>query len=394
MTLALALFAGLLALGWSAVACKVVASARAISFLVPLERNSSLNEPSVDVIVPAHNEERDIEATVRCIAAQEYPSFRITIVDDHSIDRTAAILERLAQTLPIEILASDPRPDGWVGKTWAVDQAAQKAQADWLLFVDGDMGLHPRALATAMYQAGRAEADLVSIIARPTIRSFWQGAVALAVGEVLFTLYPLDKVNSPERKEALAAGGFVLVRRATYEAVGGHRAVKSEIVEDIQLARTIKSQGGRLSVHLAPDLVWTHMYGSFGEIWRGLRKNAYAGMEYYFHKFVVGGIVTLVMIWVPILTTLYGLWKRSPWLTSVGAWGWLAETASVAPAILFLRINPLFLVAFPMGVTAYVAITCSSVWHHYQGRIVWKDVTFAARDVERASYRSEEAKRK
>lgn len=377
--------AGVAALVWTVFAANILWITGKTRFLRPHDGPVPAAAPTVEVVIPAHNEEAWIAATVGYVLAQDYPIGRVTIVDDGSTDRTGAILDDLAESRPIRVIHGAGRPTGWVGKTWAVTQGARGATADWLLFVDADMGLDPRALATAMDRAGRDGADLVSFIPRPEIKTFWQGAVALPIGAILFTMYPLHKTNDPASPVAIAAGGFLLVKRSLYESVGGHEAVRSEIVEDIQLSRAIKEAGGRLSVHFAPDLAWTHMYGSFGEIWRGLRKNAYAGMEYQLHKFVTGAIGGQVMAWSPIVAAVVGVALGSWPLGLVGAWGWLAMIAATAPFVPYLRASPLFALAMPVGSFVYTAIACSSVWHHYRGRIMWKDVTFSATEVRQAS---------
>ena len=193
--------------------------------------------------------------------------------------------------------------------------------------------------------------------------------------QLLGQLYPLDRVNDPGRPEAIAAGGFLLVRRSTYEAAGGHEAVRHAIVEDIQLARTIKSLGGKLAVRLAPSLAWTHMYGRFGEIWRGLRKNAYAGMDYMPHKYATGAIVAILLAWMPWVALLTGGLSGSWSLSSIGLWGLVAQVAATLPILFFLRLPFLFALSVPLGISAYVAIATSSVWHHHRGRILWKGRT-------------------
>ena len=220
------------------------------------------------------------------------------------------ILDRLAEEpgdrYAIRIVHGVERPEGWVGKTWAVHQGATGSTAEWLWFVDADMGLHPRALASAMAGAIAEKADFVSLLPGVRCQTFWQGAIASTLVQLLGQLYPLDRVNDPTRPEAIAAGGFILVRRSTYSMAGGHEGVRRAIVEDIQLARAVKATGGKLLVRLAPKLAWTHMYGSFGQIWKGLRKNAYAGMDYLPHKYVTGAIVALLLAWAPWVVLAIG----------------------------------------------------------------------------------------
>lgn len=378
MSLAIPGIAALVALVWTALALRLIGLARGPWFrlLGPVEH--ATNEcPTVDAIIPARNEEANVEATIRALQAQDYPNLTLTVIDDQSTDSTSEILERLASKansrMPLRFVRGIERPDGWVGKTWAVHQGTRIATAEWLLFVDADMGLHPRALASSIAEAEASGADFVSLLPGVRCETFWQGAIAASLLQLLGQLYPLDRVNDPARPEAIAAGGFILVRRSVYDRAGGHEAVRRAIIEDIQLARRVKETGGKLLVRLAPSLAWTHMYGSFGNIWQGLRKNAYAGMDYMPHKYVTGALIALLLAWVPWVALVVGLIHREPWTIGMGAWGIIGQALATVPILMFLRLPIPFAFTLPAGITAYVAIATSSVWHHHRGRILWKD---------------------
>ena len=369
--------AALVALAWTAMAIRLLILIRSpwFRFLGPAEVVTD-HAPTVDAVVPARNEEAHVAATVAALRAQRFPNLTITVIDDQSTDATAAILDRLANesgsSHPLRFVRGVERPEGWVGKTWAVHQGARQSSTEWLWFVDADMGLHPDALATAVHEATKAGADLVSFLPGVRCETFWQGTIAASFVQILAQLYPLDRVNDPARPEAIAAGGFILVRRSSYEAAGGHEAVRRAIIEDVQIARAIKANGGKLLVRLAPTLAWTHMYGSFGDIWRGLRKNAYAGMDYLPHKFVTGAILGLMLAWAPWVAAATGLVTGSTAVVAVGAWGILAQASATAPLLVFLGLPASFAFTLPAGISAYVAIASSSVWHYHRGRILWK----------------------
>jgi chlorobactene glucosyltransferase len=367
--------ASVVGLAWTALAVRLIGLARGecFGYLEPVEGMNRGNAPSVTAIVPARNEEANVEATIRALQAQAYPNLTITVVDDQSTDGTASILERLAkEDASLRFIQGVERPQGWVGKTWAVHQGTIETESEWIWFVDADMGLHPRALISAISAAESAQVDFVSLLPGVRCLTFWQGTIAASFLQLLGQLYPLDRVNDPARPEAIAAGGFILVRRSIYQRAGGHEAVRRAIIEDIQLARTIKASGGKLLVRLAPSLVWTHMYGRFGEIWRGLRKNAYAGMDYMLHKFVTGALIALTMAWAPWIALGLGLAMGNGLAIGVGAWGVLAQALATLPILIFLKLPFPFAFSLPAGITAYVAIATSSVWHHHQGRILWK----------------------
>ena len=377
------------AIAWALLAVRLISMSRGpwFRFLGPAEVASQPAElPTVAAIVPARNEEDHVAATVESLRTQQYPHLVITLVDDESTDSTLAILRELetqpaGDRPPLRVVEGTTRPPGWVGKTWAVHQAARSAAAEWLWFVDADMGLHPQALATALSEADRIGADLVSFLPGVRCETFWQRTIAASFLHILAHLFPLHRVNDPLRAEAIAAGGFLLVRRSLYERIGGHEAVRHAIVEDIELARLVKRAGGRLAIRLAPELAWTHMYGSFGAIWQGLRKNAYAGMEFQPHKFVVGAMVALMLAWTPLAAIGAGIFLGSKGLLAVGVGGVLAQVAATIPNLVFVGANPAYAFALPLGISAYVAIATASAWHYHRGRVLWKGRSLAASTV-------------
>ena len=376
---------GLVALGWSALTLRLIrlTSGPWFRFLQAADPAAQPRDsPTVAAIVPARNEEAHVAATVAALRRQDYPALTLTLVDDESTDSTRAVLQRLQVDPvlglpPLRVVEGVTRPAGWVGKTWAVHQGATIATADWLWFVDADMGLDPTALRTALVEAERTGADLVSFLPGVRCDTFWQRTIAISFLHILAHLFPLNRVNNPDRPEALAAGGFILVRRAVYERVGGHEALRHAIIEDIELARNVKRAGGKLAVRLAPHLAWTHMYGSFGAIWVGMRKNAYAGMDYMPHKFIVGAIVALVMAWAPLIALL-GWWTlNSPALGIVGVWGILAQVAATIPNAIFAGVAWPYALTLPVGISAYVGITSASVWRYHRGHLEWKGRSIA-----------------
>ena len=386
MTL-LFLFTATISAGWLPLAWLYLDRARSSARRSPTTRPAPIDAPAVVAVVPARNEAEHIEGLLRCLSGQSYPRLSIVVVDDESTDETARIVleyadRTAAERPPIRLIAGTERPEGWAGKTWALHQGIESTEADWIWMVDADLRLHPEALATAVEDSASSGADFVSYLGRPRCETFWQASIAMTLLQILSLLYPLRRVNDPMRREALAHGAFILIRRSAYDQVGGIASVRGAIVEDIRLADRVKSSGFRLLVRAAPGLSETHMYGSFGQIWRGLRKNAFAGMDYRPHKFVSGAMLGLAMTWGPplaIVSGIVGLVNDSnsgpmplAWIV-FGALGWTFQAIACLPVIVYLGIGPAFAFTLPAGLLAYVAITTASVWHHARGRILWKD---------------------
>ena len=229
----------------------------------------------VSVIVPARNEEANIERLVRSLARQGGVR-EILIVDDQSEDRTGEILESLkAETPLLRVWRIDSLPEGWLGKTYAVSVAAREAAGDWLLFTDADTEHLPGSLAALVELAEREGADLLSLSPGQITPTWWEKAVIPLVYVNLGRLYRFDEVSDPRSAAAAANGQYLLIRREMYARAGGHQAIRHAILEDVELAKRVKAAGGKLL--FLPGAAWvrTRMYHTFGEMWRGWTKNLF-----------------------------------------------------------------------------------------------------------------------
>ncbi len=393
---ALLLLAFVVTIAWLGLAFYSLRAARHSRRLKPSALQKDDSPPPLDVIIPARNEDKWIAQTLKSLQAQDYPHLAIIIVDDQSTDQTASVVQESAaqappNSPPIRLLSGTDRPDGWVGKTWALHQGIEASTSDWICMIDADVILHPQTLSTAWSEARRVGADMISLLGQPRCRTFWQASIGLALVHILYMLYPLREVNRVAGSVAVAHGAFMMIRRDIYRAIGGIKQVKAEIVEDIQFAQLVKSNGYRLQASPAPDLLQTHMYGSLMAIREGLRKNAFAGMQYRLHKFIFGSITGLIMAWMPLVAIMIGLLglvtgqgdQASSWsLIGIGLVGSLAQAISTSPVIVFLSIPPWYAFALPIGLSIYIAITTESVLLYFQGRVLWKGRSYDRKIVE------------
>jgi chlorobactene glucosyltransferase len=236
--------------------------------------------PRVSVVIPARNEEKDIERTVRSHLAQDYPDLQVVVVDDRSVDRTPEILTTLAREDPrLTVVAGSDPPADWLGKPHALHLGARAADGELLLFADADVRYDPRALRDAVVVMEDRGLDLLAFFPRFENRGFWENvllpflsvAVFLGFGFLArFRRVPL----------AMGAGAGNLVRRRAYEAVGGHAAIRKAVVDDVRLAVVAKRAGFRVAAFRAEDRVAVRMYRGFRQVWNGFTKNvawAYSG---------------------------------------------------------------------------------------------------------------------
>jgi len=322
----------------------------------------------VSAIIPARNEERSITRAVVSVAEQ--PEIQeVVVVDDQSSDSTGEILRRLAAEQPkLRAFEAGPLPAGWVGKNHAAWLGAQKARCDWLLFTDADAVHLPGSTARALTEARSLGADLVSYSPGQEMRTSWERALIPFIFCRLSQLYSYAAVNDSDSPAAAANGQYLLIRRNTYEQIGGHAAVQNEVLEDVALARLAKSAGFRL--HFAPGdhICRVRMYASFRAMWEGWLKNLLPLVTWSGQR--VTRELLSVMPWIPLLCLLL-----TPWHAILGALGFLLLAGRHASYAALLRKNrfPLSSVLYYLaGVGLYGAALLASDWGYARGKIAWK----------------------
>ncbi len=222
------------------------------------------------MIIPARNEEASLGACLESLVSQSGVEFEIIVVNDHSTDRTGEI----AASFPgVRVIEAGPLPQGWTGKNNAVACGAREARGEWLLFTDADTVHLPGSLARALAEAKEHKAEMLSYSPEQIAVTFWEMAILPVVFAELARQYPPAKVSDPASPIAAANGQFILIRRETYDAVGGHAAVAGDILEDVALARRVKASGRKIRFRYAADAVRTRMYRSFAQLREGWTKN-------------------------------------------------------------------------------------------------------------------------
>ena len=224
--------------------------------------------PEVSVIVPARNEEAGLADCLRTLAGQSGSTYEIIVVDDDSTDRTRAI----AESFPVRVVAAGPLPEGWSGKCNAAWSGAKIAQGQWLLFTDADTKHSPNSIVAGLQEAKESSADLLSYSPKQEVGSLAERALMPLIFAELATTYPPKDVCDPNSPVAAANGQYLLIRREVYDAIGGHAAAATAILEDVELAKRAKQAGHTLRFRMS-DVVTTRMYRSFGEMWEGWTKN-------------------------------------------------------------------------------------------------------------------------
>lgn len=341
--------------------------------------------PRVSVVIPARNESRNIERCARSVLAAAYPAFEVIVVDDHSTDGTGDIAKRIARDdARLRVVDAPPLPEGWFGKQWACATGARESSGELLLFTDADTRHSPDLLPRAVNAMRARGAELLSIAGNQEMHSFWERIIQPQMFALLSIRYGgSEHVSNAKRPvDAIANGQFILVRRDSYEAIGGHAAVRDRVAEDMAMAQTFVAAHRRIALYTATDQLSTHMYASLSELIAGWGKNIYAGGR----MAALGGSVgraayPFILVAMPLFGLLppvvllgwalgmvgsaWLLWATISIIVNVGFWAALYRYMgeSVAYALLY-----------PLGLVMLLVIALRGVRRGQ--RVEWKQRTY------------------
>jgi chlorobactene glucosyltransferase len=337
--------------------------------------------PLVSILVPARNEAHAIARCVESLARQDYPRCEILVLDDQSDDQTAAIVDELAQQYPnVRLLHGQPLPPNWHGKAYACAQLAQVACGDWLLFVDADTVHAPDCVSTALRAALEQRADLLTMMPRLLVQSFGEALLLPTIPLTFVGFLPLGMVTGhPSSVVAGALGPFLLFRRDIYQRIGGHEAVRTDIVEDMQLSRLVKRHGGRVVWIDGTALTRVRMYHSLREAWHGLGKSAFAAIDYSLPALLLGMPVFAAIFLAPYAVLVFGLIGRQPSASLV--WLPLAQIALLWTSYLLMlqrfRLQRSLVFLYAGTVLAIMLFTVHSAYQvTFGGGVRWKGRTY------------------
>ena len=334
----------------------------------------------VGVVVPARNEERHVGVLVESILAQDHRDIAVVVLNDGSTDRTGEILSGFEDPrLTVIDGGQAPLPAGWLGKAWACQRGAKSLlegpePPGWLLFVDADVTLHPHAISAALGHATRNELGMVSGLGRLVMETFWEKVLQPVVAGLIMAGNDLDRVNDPDNDDdrPLANGQFILVRQDAYQAVDGHAAVRTDVLDDVGMASAIKGAGYPYNLIFMRDLFSCRMYTNLGELWEGWTKNMYAGMRY---SLVNLAIVMLFVTWmslVPYLLLAWGLVSGHPEWTAWG--GGICAVVQIVRLWLDIQVgqDPKYGPTQPFAVVMLLALLAHSGIRAKRGTAAWK----------------------
>jgi len=289
--------------------------------------------PLVSVLIPARNEEENIEACLRSLRIQDYPNFEIIVLDDNSDDRTAEIVKLMAaKDDRIRLIKGQPLAQGWAGKPFACYQLAEKARGSWLLFLDADTTHAPHMLRSTLAIALELKPSMLSGFPRQMAESIPEKIAMPVLYFVIMSLIPLWWVHRFKgSKPSLTIGQFILFPREAYWRMDGHMVVKDKILEDVWLGVETVRHGGR---HIAIDLstvFYCRMYRNVGKMWEGFVKWMYSVAA--LSPFALIGLIAAGFVF--YLAPFYWLWNA--FVSAAAPTDWRFIAVFQVAMIIFMR---------------------------------------------------------
>lgn len=366
---------------------------RLSSFAPPAAENT----PLVSIIVPARDEAVNISVCLASLLNSLYSRVEIVVVDDGSVDGTGDIVKILADHSDgrVQLVDGEPLPPGWLGKPWACWQGYRRARGDLLLFTDADTRHEDMLLSRAVGALQRRGADMVSVMPRQVMIGFWERMILPHIfGLLSLRFIHLERVNRTRSpRDAIANGQFMLFRREAYEAIGGHEALRAEVVEDQRLAQRLVASERRILIAHAEDLMETRMYRSLHGIIEGWTKNLAIGSRRAAPAWAGPAVpwviaAFLILIWVVPPALLVGIL-----ITGRGGWvqGWSLAVTAISLLFWLLahavqRVPLLYALAYPVGALASAWLFVRSALRG--PKIAWKGREYRLTEDGRESERS------
>lgn len=335
--------------------------------------------PRVSVLVAAKDEEANIGRCLAGLLAQDYPDYEVIAINDRSADRTPAILDELAREQPrLRPVHVRELPAGWAGKNHAMHTGVQQARGDWLCFTDADCRFHsPKLLAAAVQTARRGQIDFLSVLPDLEAHTFWERVIQPPAGAIMVFWFPPTKVNDPRSSRAYANGAFMLMTRATYDALGGHDNFKTALNEDMHFARQAKRVGRRLRVIRGGGLYSVRMYVGLRQIWNGWSRIFY-GCFGTWPRLLISAAFLSVFSVLPVVSLLVSpmLGKIGPGVALAAAFTVVAQQTVLWRFYRLCAMPPGWALTYPLGASVCLAMTVNAMRRLLGARTQWRGTIY------------------
>lgn len=330
-----------------------------------LQKASAENLPTISVLIPARNEEKNIQRILSDISLQSYPNFEVWVYDDLSSDKTYQVVKNFAlKDERIRVVKGEALPDGWLGKNHACHRLSLLATGQYLLFLDADVRIGEKLFEHAIAHVQKHQLALLSIFPVQRLNTWGEKITVPLMNWILVSLLPLVLTRLSSRPSLSAANGqFMLFDAATYRLEQFHKVLRMQKVEDIAIARLMKLRGLKIHTILGNPGICCRMYHSWGESVQGLARSVFDFFGGYRGVALLFGLIT-TLGFVPVMLAL-------PWIFTliyfvmVLLLRWLVSMVSRQHILINLLLTPVQQVSF-------LVILATALWLQYRKATIWK----------------------
>ena len=278
---------------------------------IPTKKNIPKSK-LVSILIPARNEADVIESTIKSIINQSYQNYELIILDDNSSDTTESIIQKYAKSNPkIELINGLSLPEGWLGKNWACHQLSEKAEGEYILFIDADTNLDKFILEDSVIALQKEKIDLLSLVPGRDTKLIADHAMKKIISWFIVCWLPMKlaiKLNAPFLSATF--GQFMLFKKSSFNDIGGFEAIKDNPVDDFQLGRNIKKNLFKWMLYDAAFRITTRTYNTNKDLISGYSKNIFPAVGYSISIFVVIFLILISFVLgstIPIILFALGI---------------------------------------------------------------------------------------
>ena len=339
---------------WLCAIALIITVANVVSMRVVGLRGAANVSDSIDVLIPMRNEEENVEGCLKSVLNSELlENSKVFVLDDGSTDQTGQLISEFKVN---KLIGTQP-PAGWLGKLWACHNLSQSGSGKYLVFIDADVRLHPYAIASAITKMNSFGWDFISPYPRQIAGSFLEKLIQPLLQWSWLASVPLRLAEKfPNRSMTIANGQFFIVNRAAYEKSGGHAAIPGEVLDDLELARLLVSQGFKGGVADGSSVASCRMYKKNSQLIDGYTKSLW--------KAFGGQLGTIVAILLLFFTGI------SPYL-GIGAPASFIFLSRVLSAIK-TRSNPAYALLHPISIVILLYLIVLSSMRKSRGTLTWR----------------------
>jgi cellulose synthase/poly-beta-1,6-N-acetylglucosamine synthase-like glycosyltransferase len=337
--------------------------------------------PRVSILFAARDEAVKLSEALASLLALDYPNYEVIAVDDRSEDATLEILNTFAQRdTRLKVVHISDLPQGWLGKPHALEMAYRESSGEWLVFTDADVQFAPDLLRRSLALIKQERSDHLTLLAGLDLRGFWEPTAVGYLG-VCFALGVRPwRVSNPKSKVYMGVGAFQMIRRSTYEAIGTHRRLAMEVLDDMKLGKLVKQNGFRSGVAPSENFLRIRWQEGIGNVIKGMTKNMFAGFDFNIAKTLLGVAGIFVISVLPILGVFFA---RGPAQIAAGV---AAAVAMLFEAQLMTqaKASRWFGVTHALGamIVCYIIVR-SMVVTLGRGGVVWRGTFYALEELKR-----------